>query len=203
MKLFHSPGSCSLGIHVILEELGVPYEDEVVNLREGAQFSPDFRALNPKGKVPALVRDDGTLLTEFQTIAVWLGRAFPGAGLMPESLEGQARVQEALDFIVGTVHMRGVTFVLTTRKFLDDETAQEALREHGRKIVRAGYQRLSDTMGDRAYLLGDVSVADAALFYVTRWAPRIPAELPENLRAFHARMLARPAVARTVAAEGL
>ena len=67
MKLMYSPGACSVGIHVLLEEIGKPYEAQLVNLREGAQFKPEFTSVNPKSKVPTLVRDDGSVLTG------WLG----------------------------------------------------------------------------------------------------------------------------------
>ena len=62
MKLMYSPGACSVGIHVLLEEIGKPYEAQLVNLREGGQFKPEFTAVNPKSKVPTLVRDDGSVL---------------------------------------------------------------------------------------------------------------------------------------------
>ena len=79
MKLYYSPGACSLGIHVLLEEIGKPYQTEIVNLREGAQFRPEFTSVNPKSKVPTLQRDDGSVLTEFPAIAVWLARTNPAS----------------------------------------------------------------------------------------------------------------------------
>ena len=78
MKLYYAPGACSLGIHVLLEEIGKPYEAAPVNLREGAQYKPDFVAINPKSKVPTLERDDGSVLTEFPAIAYWLAAHQPG-----------------------------------------------------------------------------------------------------------------------------
>ena len=74
MKLYYMPGACSIGIHVLLEEIGKPYEAQLVNLREGGQFKPEFTAVNPKSKVPTLVRDDGSVLTEYPAIAWWLAR---------------------------------------------------------------------------------------------------------------------------------
>lgn len=69
MKLIYSPGACSLGIHVILEEIGQPFETLRVSTRDGSVHKPEFTAINPKSKVPTLIRDDGSVLTEFQTIA--------------------------------------------------------------------------------------------------------------------------------------
>ena len=77
MKLYYSPGACSVGIHVLLEEIGAPYEAVLVNLREGAQFKPEFAGLNPKSKVPTLERDDGSVMTEYPAIAFWLASANP------------------------------------------------------------------------------------------------------------------------------
>src|SRR5215472_15432704 len=107
MKLMYSPGACSIGIHVLLEEIGKPYEAQLVNLREGAQFKPDFTAVNPKSKVPTLVRDDGSVLTEYPAIAFWLASTNPEKKLLPEDVESRTRGIEALDYAVATIHMQG------------------------------------------------------------------------------------------------
>jgi len=106
MKLYYSPGACSVGIHVLLEEIGAPYEAVLVNLKEGAQFKPEFAGLNPKSKVPALERDDGSILTEYPAIAFWLASRFPTAGLMPSGMDAQARALECTDYCVATMHMQ-------------------------------------------------------------------------------------------------
>jgi glutathione S-transferase len=97
MKLLFAPGTCSLGIRLLLEEIGKPYETQRVNLQEGAQHKPDFTSVNPKSKVPTLVRDDGSVLTEFPAIAFWLARTNPEAKLPPDDPDGQARALEAMD----------------------------------------------------------------------------------------------------------
>ena len=79
-RLFYSPGACSLGIHVLLEEIGAPYEAVRVNLREGEQFKPEFQAVNPKSKVPALVREDGYILARFPPLPDGRSRQVPGGG---------------------------------------------------------------------------------------------------------------------------
>ena len=201
MKLFYSPGACSLGTHVLLEEIGAPYELALINLREGQQFSPEFRAVNPKGKVPALLRDDGSVLTEFQAIAFWLASRFPEAGLIPEDLEGQTRVLELLDYIVGSVHMRGFTLFIAPQKFVQNDGAQGELREAGQKAVSDGLNSLSNALGDKSYFFGDFTITDAAAFYLTHWATMLDVALPDNLAAFENRMMARPAVAAALAQE--
>src|SRR5260370_15451319 len=107
MKLFYAPGVCSIGIHVLLEEIGKPYDLEMVNLREGAQYQPQFTGVNLKSKVPTLQRDDGSILTEFPVIANWLARQNPQAKLIPQDLETDTRAMEAMAYAVGTVHGQG------------------------------------------------------------------------------------------------
>ena len=77
MKLYWGPHTCAIGIHILLEEIGEPYETEKVDPAGGQTRQPPFMAVNPKGKVPTLVRDDGSVLTEFSAIATWLARAAP------------------------------------------------------------------------------------------------------------------------------
>ena len=199
LGFFHAPGSCSLGIRVILEETGAAYELHRIDLAVGDQRSDRFRALNPKGKVPALRLPGGRVLTEFQAIAVWLARTHPQAGMLPADPEAEARVLELLDYIVGSLHMRGFTLVLMPGKFTANPEAQEDLRAHGRAVVTEGFAHLSRVLGEADWLVGDYSLADAALFYLTVWADRIGMDMPAALAGFHQRMLARPAVQRALA----
>jgi len=203
MKFFYSPGACSIGIRVILEETGAPYEAQALDFARGEQRAPAYLAVNPKGKVPALVRDDGSVLTEFQTIAFWLARRFPEAALLPRDLEAETRVMEALDYMVGSVHMRGFTLALVPFKFVTNPEGQAELAAHGRAQAEAGLAALAAMLGDKDWLLGRYSIADAALFYLVLWAGRVGIDLPEVLVGFAARMQARPAVARALAGEGL
>jgi glutathione S-transferase len=143
MRFYYAPGACSLGIHVILEEIGAPYEAVAIDLKSGEQRGKTFRSVNPKGKLPALVREDGSLLTEFQAIAFWLAKSHPEAGLIPSGLEGEVRVLEALDFIVGSVHMRGFTLMLVPAKFVVTSGAQDEVRAHGREMAAKGLKQLS------------------------------------------------------------
>ncbi len=204
MKLLYAPGACSLGIHLLLEEIGKPYDAEIVNLREGAQFKPEFTALNPKSKVPTLVRDDGQVLTEFPAIAFWLARTNPGAHLLPDDADGQARALEAMDYVVSTMHMRGFTMIFRPDTFAAAAADAEAVKARGLAMFTRGLEVTNDMLAGKDYLLGAFSIADAALFYVEFWAAgRLKLDLPANCKAHYARMLARPAVARAMAAEGL
>ena len=104
MKFFHSPVSCSDGILLLLQELHIEFETEIINLKKGMQHDPAFLVINPKGKVPSLLLEDGSTLTEFQTIAYWLVATFKKSNLWPDTLEKQAQTLEVLDFI----HIHGL-----------------------------------------------------------------------------------------------
>jgi glutathione S-transferase len=203
MKLYYSPGACSLGIHLLLEEIGRPYELGRLNLAEGEQHKPEFAAVNRKGKVPTLVRDDGTILTEFPAIAWWLALTNPGAALLPGDAEGQARALEAMDYIVGTIHGQGFGRIFRPAKFTPRDEDHAEVQAQGRQIFIEGLRLMDETLAGKEYLLGEFSIADAALFYVEFWATRVGLDLPGECAAHFARMKARPAVRRMLEQEGL
>ena len=203
MKLYFSPGACSLGIHVMLEEIGKPYETERVNVQGGEQFQPTFTAVNPKSKVPVLRRDDGSVLTEYGAIASWLGRTNPAAALVPHDPEAQARAIEAVDYVVATIHMQGFARVARPMNFTPNEADKEQVQARGREIYRKGMELMNAALDGKEWLAGEYSFADPALFYAARWATRAGVDLPTNVAAHMERMKQRPAVQRTLAAEGL
>lgn len=188
LTLFHSPNSCSEGIALLLRVIGTPHEVRALNLAKGEQKSPDFLALNPKGKVPSLMRPDDSILTEFTAIAFWLARTYPDAGLIGDDAETQARALEILDFIVASLHMRGFTFLKVPQKFLADAEGQAGLRAHGLAEIEKGLAVLSDTLGDQPFLTGRFGIADAAAFYVLRWAEQEKVPTPANLIALLRRL---------------
>ncbi len=203
MKLHYSPGACSIGIHIILEEIGAPFETQLTSVRDGSNTKPDYVALNPKAKVPALVRDDGSVLTEWPAIAWWLARTHPDAKLLPTAPEAEARVMEAIDYIVATVHMQGFTRIARPGNFAPEEALHEAVKARGREIYAKGLELLERSLGGRDWLAGDYSIADAALFFIENWSGRAEVPLPPGLAAHFARMKARPAVQRAAAREGV
>lgn len=200
---FYAPNSCAIGIHIILEELGIGYTAQGISLADRDQLKPEFKAVNPKAKVPALVRLDETVLTEFPAIATWLARKFPAKGLWPDGLEAQTRLLELLDFIVASLHMRGFTFISVAAKFSSSPEAQADLQAHGRSQAELGFAHLTEVLGDKEYLMGDFGLADAALFYITHWALRANVPMPPSIAAHHNRMMGRPAVQRALKAEGM
>jgi glutathione S-transferase len=204
MKLLYAPGACSLGIHLLLEEIGKPYETERVNLQGGAQYQAPFTSVNPKSKVPTLVRDDGSVLTEFPAIAYWLARTNPGAKLLPDDADAQARALEAMDYVVATMHMQGFTRIFRPGNFTPNAADEEAVKARGKEIFEKGLAIMDQALEGKEYVVGPFSIADAALFYVEFWgAARLKITLPKNCAAHYQRMLARPAVQRMMQQEGL
>jgi glutathione S-transferase len=204
MKLMYSPGACSIGIHVLLEEIGKPYETQLVNLREGAQYKPDFTSVNPKSKVPTLVRDDGSVLTEYPAIAYWLARTNPEKKLLPDDVDAQARMIEALDYAVATVHMQGFGRLFRAANFTPNPEDEDKVKERGKELVEKGFAVLDKALAGKDYLAGSFSIADSALFYVEFWGgKRMNMKLPPNCEAHLNRMMARPAVQRVLQQEGL
>lgn len=203
MKLYYAPGACSIGIHVLLEEIGKPYELHKLDFATGEQKAPEFTRINPKGKVPTLVRDDGSVLTEFPAIALWLAWTNPEAKLLPDGVESRARAVEAMDYVVATVHMQGFGRMFRPAAFAPSEADHDQVRARGREIFEGGLKLLDGTLATREYVVDSFSVADAALFYVEFWAAgRMQVPLPPNCAAHFERMKARPAVRRVLEAEG-
>ncbi len=203
MKLFYAPGACSIGIHVLMEEVGKPYEGVVVNLREGGQFKPEFTSVNPKSKVPAVVDDAGTVRTEFPAIAYWLARSNPYANLLPDDIDLQARSLELMDYCVATVHMQGFSRIFRASNYSPTASDEAAVKARGTEIAEKGFATLDKALAGKDYAVGKFSIADAALFYVEFWGKRVGIAMPSNVAAHLDRMLARPSVQRTLKAEGL
>ena len=202
MRFYMTPGSCSTGIHILLEELDLPFEAWIVNLPAGEHHKPGYRAINPKSTIPTLVRQDGTALTEFQAIAWWLARAHPKAKLLPEYPDGEARVLEVMDYVVGTLHGQGFARIFITDTFTPNVADHAAVQARGREIVNQGFAILNDALAGLDYVTGGFSIADAALFYVEFWADRLGIPLPEHCDAHYQRLRTRPAVQRVLREEG-
>jgi len=202
MKLYMTPGSCSTGIHILLEELDKPFEAYIVNLPAGDQYQADYVAINPKSTIPTLVRDDGSALTEFQAIAWWLARTHPKAKLLPDNPDGEASVIEIMDYVVGTIHGQGFARIFTTASFTPNAAEHEAVKARGREIVEKSFALMNAALAGKEYVAGGFSIADAALFYVEFWADKIKIDLPPNCRAHYQRMLTRSVVQRVLREEG-
>jgi glutathione S-transferase len=204
MKLYYSPNACSLGIHFLLEEIDKPFELSKVDFTQGAQYKPPFVDINPKSKVPALARDDGTLVTEFPAIAFYLAKANPENNLLPADIDGEVKALEILDYLIATVHMRGFTRIFRPGNFAPSPGDEEKVKEAGRNFITQGFKLLEPELGTKDFILGEFSIVEGALFFLEYWARhRAGIPLPPAFDAHLDRLLARPAAQRALASEGL
>ena len=210
LKFYMTPGSCSTGIHILLEELELPFEVTIVNLPAGDSRRPEYLALNPKGTIPTLLLDDGQALTEFQSIAYWLARRHPRKRLLPDDPLQAALALELMDYVVGTVHGQGYTRIFTTERYLPAGLNpsllapwQQGIQARGREIVAEAFAVIDARLPEAGYACGaDFSIADAALFYVEFWADKTGLPLPPRCAAHYRLVCARPVVQRVLREEG-
>ena len=200
MKLFYSPGACSLSPHIVAQEAGIAVDLVKVDLASKTVASDgDFWAINPKGSVPVLQLDNGETLTEGPAIVQYLADLKPEAKLAPANgTFPRARLHEVLNYITSEIHKSYSP--LFNPQILPEVRAERVA------YLRKRYALLDQQLAGRAYLLGDqFSVADAYLFTVTRWAAIVKVDLSDyaNLQAFQQRVAARPAVQAALKAEGL
>lgn len=202
MKFYMTPDSCSTGIHIILEELEAIFEVTIVNLPAGEHFKPEYVTINPKSTIPALIRPDGTVLTEVLAIAYWLGQQQPRTRLWPSELDAETRVLETMSYVVNTLHGQGFARLFVPQSFSRDARGQEAVLALGRDIIKNGFAILNERLTPGTYVAGDYSVADPILFYILFWADRVNILLPPTLLTHYRRMLSRPAVQLVLREEG-
>lgn len=202
MKFYFTPGSCTTGIHILLEELELIFEAYRVDLLAADHKQPDYVALNPKSSIPMLVLDDGEVITEFQAIAWYLAQTYPKKKLLPDSIMEQVRVMEVMDYVVATIHMQGFARLFTTEQFCEDPAQHEAVKAKGQEIIEQGFAVIDQQLQSKDYVCGNFSIADAALFYVEFWADKIDIPLPENCKKHYEVMRKRPIVQQVLMEEG-
>lgn len=209
-RLFFSPGACSLAPHIVLEELGVPYEPVRVAIAEGANSRPEYLAVNPRGRVPALwIRDEAgqRVLTEALAIMVYLARRHPQPQLLPDEPEAFVRALEWMGWLGASLHQAGARTVFRPERFTVDAAGAEGIAAQGRISVRAGVADLEARLRGHAWALGErYSAVDAYLLVFYRWGGRcgltMRTDFPEYTRIMDA-VRARPAVQRVLAREGV
>lgn len=193
MQLLHTPQTCSLSPLIVLNEAGMSFDvlhvDLATNLTADGR---NFRAIAPKGQVPALVLDDGSLLTEGVAIVQYLADMVPERALAPAAgtLE-RVRLQEWLNYLATELHKGFGGFWAPT--------AGDAHKAYLRQVIEGHLARLDQQLSERPCLMGDTySIADAYLFTILGWAPldpwRIPLDPYPRLLAFMDRVSTRPAV---------
>lgn len=202
LKLFYAPGTCSLAAHIALEETGVPYEARRVDFSTAEQTKPDYLAINPKGRVPALVTDRG-VITETPAILTYVAQSFPEAKLVPNGdAYAFSRVQSFLSYLCSTVHVAHAHGRRGAR-WADEPAAHEAMKAKVASNMAACFELIENTMFEGPFVMGEAySIADPYLYTIAGWLEPDgvdPSRFPKVLDHRN-RMTARPAVARVLAA---
>ncbi len=200
IKLFYSVGSCSLAPHIALEEAGAAYQAVRTNLRGGEQLTPEYRAINPKARVPALVTDHG-VLTENVAILAWIAQAYPEASLAPTDPWAAAQALAFNSYLATTVHvahahrMRGY-------RWADDEASFEDMRRKVPRSMGDAFQLIENTMLAGPFVMGDTfTTCDAYLFTLADWLEGDgvdPTRFPK-VHEHRERIRGRPAVGKVLA----
>ena len=201
MQFFYAPTSISLAGHIVLDEVGATYMPRRIDLGQNEQRSDAYLAINPKGRVPALVTDEG-LLTETPAILDYLARINPQANLVPTTgAFAQAKVQEFNAYLCSTVHVahahknRG-------RRWVDDEAALEAIRRQVPQTMLNACLPIETALLKGPWVMGEqYTICDPYLFAITRWleGDGVDVSLLPRIAAHRMRMRERPAVARLMA----
>ncbi|MDE2305098.1 MAG: glutathione transferase GstA [Gammaproteobacteria bacterium] len=200
MKLYYSPGACSLAPHIALCEAGIACALEKVNLQtKQTETGADYRAVNPKGSVPALALDGGHVLTEAAAILQYLADQAPASGLAPPAGSFERyRLIELLNYVATEIH-KGFSPLWNPKATAEWRAAALAL-------LGARFDWLSAHLANRNFLMGETfSVADAYLFTVLSWSGHVGVDLGKwpVLGAFQARVGHRPKVQQALREEGL
>ncbi|KTC63404.1 glutathione S-transferase [Pseudomonas fluorescens ABAC62] len=197
MKLYFAPMACSLSPHIVLRELGLPFElIRVNNKTKATADGRDFRDINPKGYVAALVLDNGQVLTEGPAIVQYLADQVPGNTLAPANGTWErSRLQELLNFITSEIHGGSAP--------LFNADIPESVKEIFRKKLFNRLDYLNKELGQKDYLLTTFGLADAYLFTVLKWLPFFNIDIKNwpALASFVERVEARPSVQAAIAAE--
>ena len=201
LKFFYAPGTCALATHIVLEHLQVPHEAVKLDFRNQQQRTPEYLAINPKGRVPALVTDRG-VITETPAILLYLAQTFPQAGLAPlDDPFELAQAQAVNSYMASTVHVAHAHKRRGAR-WADDLAAQESMQRKVAANMIDCFELIEREMLRGPWVMGDaIGICDAYLFTMTSWLPGDGVEIARFARVadHHQRMLALPAVQRTLA----
>ena len=206
IALYFSPGSCSLAPHIVLNEIGEPFELRKFATADRANYSAEYLAVNPKGRIPAL-EIDGFILTEAPAILAYLGRRFPAAGVYPaDGGEAEARCLEDLAWSSNTVHV-AFAQLFRPERFVPREESYPPVKESGRINYERCLADIEKRLQKQEYALGErFSVVDPFWLVFYRWGARSGYDMRGKFPAFTAhteRLCRRPSVERALATEGI
>ena len=205
IKLYYSPGSCSLAPHIVLEELGIAFESVPVSLKDGEQHKADFQRLNPKARVPVLVVD-GKVLTENVAILTYLGGGYAQRGLWPKETWKQAEALSLMAWLSSSVH---ITFagIFRPERYTVDTAAKETVKTQSRITLLKYFADIEKMLTGKTFAMGgQYTVCDPYLLVFYRWGYRIGLDMKTEFPQWtkHSlRVASRPTVKRVFEIEGI
>src|SRR4051812_2462844 len=186
IAFYYSPGSCSLSVHIVLNEIGQPFELRKFATAERANYSAEYLAVNPKARIPAL-DIDGFILTEAPAILAYLGRKFPSAGLYPaDGSEAEARCLELLAWSSNTVHV-AYAQIFRPERFVPSEQNYHPVKESGRINYERCLVDIEKRLQSEQYAVGaQFTVVDPFWLVFYRWGVRSDLEMRKSFPAYTA-----------------
>lgn len=205
LKLYYSPGACSLGLHIALREINADFELERVLLAQRENFTPEYRRINPACRVPAL-KDGEFVLTESQAIYAHLTAEIGGDVFLPHNPQGRARAFEMTAWLSSTVHI-AYAQLWRPERFVSHESDYPPIVKRGEQLISEHYTQIEQRLSSTDYIAGhEYSFADTYLFAFYRWGGRIGLDMENqfpNWARWAERMLERTAVRDAMDVEGI
>ena len=201
LTLYYASGACSMAPHIVLEEGGEKYDARRMDLSKGEQKTSEYLKIHPLGRVPALILEDGSPLTENTAVLPFLGKRF---GLWPSDAVKEAQALSLIGFFAATVHPANA-HVGRPERYTDDKSAHPGIQEKGKTSFFEYLKQIDALYAKREWLSDKYSVLDPYAFVFYTWAAKRGQPVAElkNYSAMKDRMLKRPAVQRVVADEGV
>jgi glutathione S-transferase len=207
LKLYYSPRACSLAPHVLLEEIGAPYELELVSIAEGKTRSPEYLAINSKGRVPVLLTEEGEVLTELPAISWYLAQRQASPSLFPHGVLPGARCLEWFNWLSGTLHAMAFGQFWRPQRFVEDQALFPQITAKGRDNILENFAFIERRLTGRNWAVGNAyTVVDPYLLVFFYWGNRIKLDMRcgyPKWTAHAERVLERPAVQRALRQEGV
>jgi glutathione S-transferase len=203
LKLYYSPGACSMASHIGLEEAGANYESQLLKFAESEQKSANYLKINPRGKVPALVLDNGSVITENTAILDYIAKSFPAKHLLPTDPAGEARCISFMVWCSNTVHP-SFTHIFRPERFSEDPAAHAGIKDAGRKAFWANLQEIDHIIDGNQWVQGSqFTTCDPYALVFYGWGTRVEMPMKElkNYTAWKDRMVARPTVRKILERE--
>ena len=196
LKLYYAPGTISVAVAIALEEAGLAYEPVKVDFASAAQTKPEYLAINPKGRVPALETAEGTTLTETGALLDYVAAVAPEAGLVPADPEAAAHMRSVMYYLASTMHVAHA-HKMRGHRWADNQSSFDDMKAKVPQAMADCARYIEDNAFQGAYVAGDaVSLADPYLFVVSGWLSGDGVERADfpKLDAFAARMENRASV---------